>query len=240
MYKIKYILILLLLSNNAISKSSLPIILAWINVEEQSKNIETLVNQESNPKVASILIDQAKISGLPLIFPLYDIDDLHYMPQKNIINRNYDKIIEASKRYSPNIIIVANLKYKNDEWLSDWYVHNKNLAFNQINNNLEILLKNSLNKIFDKITTSKTKNNNIINLIIKPINNFKEYISIINYLKSFKIIKNIGVKQILAKEIHLQLKINSNEQNLLNTLKLKHILEFEGKENEVYTFVKKK
>jgi hypothetical protein len=95
-----------------------PQTLLWLAVDEGEG--KQYYNAETMPDIASVLSLVAKIKGLPLIFPLLDIDDQQKVPVSDILNAEPQNLLSASARYEAPAVLAGKLSKKGGCWQSEW------------------------------------------------------------------------------------------------------------------------
>lgn len=84
-----------------------PLVLMWLsaNVDGQRK----IISDESKSVLRENFREDAENRGLPLIFPLMDLDDLMKVRESDIRGFFPQQIADASNRYSADYYVIANL-----------------------------------------------------------------------------------------------------------------------------------
>ena len=99
-----------------------PAVLLWLVV--QDNRTRYLLNEgHSDPSVESIQLT-AEQRGVPLMFPLLDLQDRNQVSVADIIGGFDDRIRQASERYSPDTIVIARATALNDGfWRTHWRMY---------------------------------------------------------------------------------------------------------------------
>jgi len=76
---------------------------------------------ELSPELREALMKGAEDRGLPLLFPLMDLEDQAQLSAKALWSGDQEAIRRASLRYSPEVILVGRLKrLPTEEWRGSW------------------------------------------------------------------------------------------------------------------------
>ena len=99
--------------------SNRPSVLSWMAIDDESGR---QVLGEANPSLFAKTLNQAaRARGVPLLLPLWDLEDSRGVSSSEIWGRFLGRIEAASKRYSPDKILVfrAESEFSN-QWRGDW------------------------------------------------------------------------------------------------------------------------
>ncbi|WP_086933251.1 DUF2066 domain-containing protein [Agarilytica rhodophyticola] len=100
--------------------ASRPSTLVWL-VEDSPEYGKQLINQQSDVEILQALDKAAEQRGLPLSFPLLDLDDQLALSAEDVWDINEEAIREASKRYSADTILVGRYsKTSRGRVLASW------------------------------------------------------------------------------------------------------------------------
>lgn len=83
-----------------------PKTLVWV-VEDMEDLGRSLLNQYSDAEVINSLQASAQARGLPLSFPVLDLQDQQVLSPDDVWDFNEEAIIEASQRYAADVILVG-------------------------------------------------------------------------------------------------------------------------------------
>lgn len=86
---------------------SRPVILAWVGVESRGRR--RLLDPERDQKVRDLVKKQAEGRGLPVIFPLMDLEDQSQLQVADLWGDFESNIRAASRRYGADIILTGRL-----------------------------------------------------------------------------------------------------------------------------------
>ena len=100
--------------NQLIRRAGLPIwasnraeVLLWLVVEDEAGR--RLVTADSAPEIVAILTRQAGRRGLPIAFPINDLEDQLAVTSGDVWGMFMDPIIAASQRYAPGAILMGKV-----------------------------------------------------------------------------------------------------------------------------------
>jgi len=96
-----------------------PLVLMWLAYKAKDQPLEMIGNE--NPKsLLGIFASEAKGFGMPVIFPMMDLTDINQLNSDSLIKIPNDTFIKASKRYTPNAMLVGDIISRDGSLYSDW------------------------------------------------------------------------------------------------------------------------
>lgn len=118
--------------NGALRNSRLPIwgalrptILVWLAVEQDANRY--LLGADSNPEIVTAVEDAANRRGLPILFPLLDLEDQAALNVADVWGNFQAAIERASARYQPDAILVGRVfRQANGRWEAMWTLYHDN------------------------------------------------------------------------------------------------------------------
>lgn len=101
-----------------------PATLVWL-VEDSAEQGKQLLNRASSHALVASLQQAAQVRGLPLVFPLLDMDDRLAINPQDVWTVNEERINAASARYKTDVILVGRFSQTSrGEILAIWqYFH---------------------------------------------------------------------------------------------------------------------
>jgi len=96
-----------------------PSVLLWVAVNEgQSRR---MLGEADSSEVVAVLVDQARLRGLPVTFPILDIEDASQVSAAEVWGAFLERIDGASDRYNPDSVLTARIHNEQGErWSSRW------------------------------------------------------------------------------------------------------------------------
>lgn len=95
-----------------------PETLVWLVVEEKGKR--QFLNADKMPQIDNALKSAAKLQGLPLLFPLLDMQEQSLLSIAEVLSPYPHPLLDVSERYDVVSILVGLLVNKNGCWQSEW------------------------------------------------------------------------------------------------------------------------
>lgn len=136
-----------------------PLILVWLNVIDNQHNFDVISN-ETKGTVFDKMTQEGNKYGLPVIFPMMDVDDINLVSSDDISAMNIPVLQEAAKRYRPQGLLIGEIEendnacqthwkllMKDNQW--DWKIENKTM------DNVITIVMNQVSKVISGDGTAK-------------------------------------------------------------------------------------
>jgi hypothetical protein len=98
-----------------------PQTLVWLVVEEEGT--QQFYNADTMPDIESAFNLAAKVKGVPMIFPLLDLDEQQAVSVDTVLAMNSSKLLAASARYEVTSVAVAKIAKHGNCWQGSWAFH---------------------------------------------------------------------------------------------------------------------
>lgn len=222
---------------NVLWKNKLPVwgetrpsTLLWIAIQDAEQR--NLMDVSEPGPMLEYLSKQANKRGLPLVYPLLDLEDQMNLNVTDVWGGFKDHINNASARYQTEAVVSARLSLNSSGiWQSRWSLYQGNDESSwQINAvDLESAVAYGLDNIADKLAeryahVSTSSDENAALIYISDVNNLSDYEKINDYLSSLSAIKNVELRQVQANELVYRLELRSNKKVLKQAISLGKVL----------------
>lgn len=102
--------------------SSRPSTLIWLGIEERGRR--SLYRPEFGRGLRNALQQTASSRGLPVLFPLMDIEDSSNLQASDLWGSFEEPIRRASDRYLPDVILVGRIRKRGrNDWIAEWSLY---------------------------------------------------------------------------------------------------------------------
>lgn len=173
-----------------------PSILVWMVVENRSKRY--LLSNSIQSTTREAIEKHARLYGLPIRFPLMDLADRANISISDVWGNFEDRIMQASKRYQTESILVGKLYIANRSWNTKWtlYVDDRRVDWNAQDIYLEKVVKQGLSRAaqnlgqaFADVKTDQGVQHVLVE--IKDLNGLADYSQAVKYLSSISAVKKV-------------------------------------------------
>ena len=98
-----------------------PATLVWLALSTRGQR--QLVSASSKHEARTLLRDGARRRGVPLRFPLFDLDDRKQVQMSDIWGDFADPVLRASERYKARAVLVGRASRSGDQWRGRWTLY---------------------------------------------------------------------------------------------------------------------
>lgn len=213
-----------------------PPLLVWWVIKNDGE--PTLVNQETAPDIVAALSEQAQLRGIPLIFPLLDIQDNESLQPNDIWSFFLDKTKTASQRYGHENILLGRSDFLNGFGESRWMLLLGAETFNapatqgQLKPMLSQAVDFAANNIAQRYAVSNRANTQLdIRLIVSDINTLHAFAGLEQYFQQLDVVKKLSVSAINGNEVTAELSLNTDIAQFEKILQMDNKLEKQTTDN---------
>jgi len=203
---------------------SRPSTLAWIAVEQGGKR--QLLNSGTSTNLSEIILQRAKQRGIPLDFPLLDLEDQQKIGVTDVLGGFQETILKASQRYSADAILVGRLRQLvNQRWQGRWTL---NLAGREFNWSEEGDFDAIIGFGIDGVTSTLASNysstsSNVageVKVLVTDIFNLDDYARSDQFLAGLDGVMRVEPEKIEKQSILFKVHLRGDQQSLLQAVRL--------------------
>lgn len=203
--------------------SNRPAILVWIAIDEGRG--KRLLTSEEDGEIAVSLAAHAKRRGLPLIFPVMDLEDTANVSVPEVWGGFLDNIEKASKRYDPDSILTARLSRRRDgKWSGNWSYRPKDRWFNLARQNKKT--DEITGEVIDRMANEQASlfglgaSEAIIWLKIQAVDSVRDYARLSQYVESLAPVLDASIDEVTGKNAIYRLRIAGVKEQLMEVIDL--------------------
>ena len=191
-------------------------------------DINALKKNRSRNDVSEIirtLQDQARLRGLPLLFPLLDLEDSASLSTAEVWGAFLGRIDDASIRYNPDSVLTsrfqkdgagrwsANWSYRID---GEWQVA-KSESFGT-----DEMVRAMVNKLADDLATRYAidSSRGQVTVLIESVNSLADYAAVKKYLESLAPVLDSSVMRVEPGEVEFRLSTEGQSEQLVEIIGL--------------------
>jgi hypothetical protein len=203
--------------------SNRPSVLLWIAAsDDQGRRI---LGESEGGEFIEQLKAHARLRGLPLLFPLLDLEDTGAISTAEVWGAFLQRIDAASVRYGPDSILTGRLQVDGfGRWTANWsyrvadqWRSVDDVAFNS---------KEILQRIVDRLTNELASqyaldsSRGAVNMRIEAVHSLTDYAELSRYLESLTPVVNSFVVRLQDGEVEFRLSIEGQRAQLIETIEL--------------------
>lgn len=203
--------------------SNRPSVLVWIAVNDaEGRHILTADDQSS---ILPAVEADAKDRGLPLLFPLLDIQDTSAISTAQVWGLFVDQIDAASARYNPDVVLAARIQQDTGgQWTGSWSFRLSNQWQESSDSEATAseLITNMINSLANQLAQRYAVGSSKGSLLLKVdgINNLADYAAITAYLQSLTPVVNLSVVDVNGSKILFRISSDGNSTQLMQIISL--------------------
>ncbi len=208
-----------------------PDTLVWLGVEERGRRY--IVSAQDGTVAREQVQQAARQRGVPLLFPLMDLQDQAQVRFSDIQGGFFDRVLEASERYSPQAILIGRLNLSpSGSWVARWNlrVAGNTTTWTDTDSQLAGVARAGIDNVADSlasrlaVTDSGTLGNRV-SITVEDINTLAAYARVTDYLESLTAVRQVQVVQVAGTSVDYDLQLHGSLQGLTQTIIIGTVLE---------------
>lgn len=199
-----------------------PDVLVWLVVEESGQRF--VLGAETLPQFREILLTHSNRRGLPIIIPMFDLQDQTRVRLSDLWGAFEEPVKDASKRYNTDAVLVGRIsKAWNQGWEGRWTLINRDRTESWVSNSRDILdsVAGGIDGATNFLAAQKTSTNmdaTAIELAIQDVRNLYHYTLATSYIKSIDVIDSFRVKNVNGTVVTFLVNFKGNPELLSRIL----------------------
>jgi len=194
-----------------------------------------LVSDDSTPEMVDMLDATANRQGLPVLFPLMDLEDISLVRIGDVISRHFEKIEIMSTRYAPDALVVGQIIGRSDTgWKGDWEARFDDQIFKwQYRASSEELVVEQLIKHLARILalefaleSHQTSDQDLL-MSVSAMLGINHLIAVQQYLQSLNVVESVRVALVQQEVVTFRIKLRNDVEDLQRLIEFGDLLEQE-------------
>ena len=214
--------------------ASRPLTLIWVIVYDMDGR--RIINKESEAHAAIInaLEKQTDLYGLPMLYPLLDLEDTNKASTTVLWAGFADDIKSASQRYQPESILLLRLDNRApDVWFGHWdvYLGEEHISWNAQASYADSLISLNMPRLATELGLRFGLNLvggdeplNPITIQVAGVTDYKSFGRLTKYLKNLHPVKNIQLIRAQDDDVELQINSHANRAEIHRLITLDSVL----------------
>ncbi len=208
-----------------------PLTLIWLAVTDNQGNTQQI---NDNSPEAQIIKQDAALRGLPIIFPILDLQDLNNISINDIQIANPPAIKTASSRYNANAILVGYIHATIDNnWQSNWTLMSgdttltwsipgtdENQILTTVTDDVANALATTATARSPAVKTTATSSAAEVTIQIDDVTDMDQYAAIMKYLQNLASVKKAELLDTSPTNIIVKLTCAGTTTQLISALNL--------------------
>lgn len=208
-----------------------PVTLVWLAVRDRN-NRRFIVDADSAEVAAAGLINEAAVRGVPLMFPLMDLEDRAAVRFGDVWGGFEDPVLAASGRYDVHSVLIGRISDGESWSKGDWWRFDRNQvpeSFSSSGDTRSLSMADGLNKSADLMAqqyarlalpgwASKQR------LIINEIYSAKSYAQVLRHLEGLSLVDSVQVSEVAGQTVTFDVQAEGSVRDLEQALDLSSLL----------------
>lgn len=204
--------------------------LVWLVVGKGRK--KQIFKAEIMPEIANALDKAAKRKGLPLLFPLMDLEESQKISINDILGTHSERLLEVSERYETPSILVGHLKKNKKCWKSEWalYFDNGIKQWESDCVSLDDAVLSGMQGTYDKLSKfyavkPETLGIGTVVLKVAGVKNMTDMSRITDYLNSLPMTESVHWLKVKSGINYYKVKTSGSRRSFIEAVGLGRILD---------------
>ncbi len=211
-----------------------PDTLVWLAVEDGDNRY--LATTDDTSDVHRALAAAAHTRGVPLLFPLMDLEDQSRVRYEDLWGGIFQQVEGASRRYhTPAVLIGRIQRMGSGGWAARWQITmgGNTRSWSDSNPLLTALAKQGIDDVADMqaalLTASGTAAaSSAVSIHVDGISSLADYARAGNYLTALSTVRDLQVEEVTPTRVQYRLRLNGTLQDLMRTVAIGSVLEPAG------------
>jgi hypothetical protein len=207
-----------------------PDTLLWLAVEDRGKRY--VVAADDGTDVYRQIEQAARQRGVPVLFPLMDLQDQSQVRFSDIWGGFFDNVVDASRRYNPQAVLIGRLnRSPSGGWSSRWHleVAGKPSSWSDSRQQLDRLAQQGIDDTADILASrfgvsQASGNPDTVNILVTGVDSLTDYSRLSDYLSGLTAVVDMQVARVAGTEIQYALQLNGSLQDLTHTMTIGTVL----------------
>lgn len=202
--------------------SNRPSVLLW--VAERDGAGRRILTEQLLGDVTIALNTQARRRGLPLLYPLLDLEDTSQLSVAEVWGAFTGRIEAASERYSPDAVVTGRVQHDKEQWSGSWawnidgkWISFSNVAFTA-NDLVAEVIDGLANALAARYAIDSSRGNLMVR--VEAVASLEDYAAVTRYLESLAPVLNSSVLEVKGTEILFRLSTEGRSQQLMEIIQL--------------------
>jgi hypothetical protein len=174
-----------------------PTTLLWLVVDDRRKR--SLLSNDMDTEARKIVEQQARLRGLPLRLPLYDLADRTNLSISDVWGNFEDAIMQASSRYQTEAVLVGRVyRASSNSWSGRWtlYSQGRQQNWQTSGESLEVALVPGISQTTEILAQRYAQVESVITsdrlrIKVEGVNGLPDYERVVRYLLSLDAISQV-------------------------------------------------
>jgi len=190
-----------------------PAVILWLSVQGADGRRE-LLSADSDHPLLDIVKEFSRLRGVPLLFPLLDLEDRRNLPTDVAWSLDEQAIRQASARYGANAILSGRvLESPSGELVGLWqFLFRDNVeTFDSFERDLKVYADGALERVTAQMATHfgliKLPQSIRVKVRVEAVDSAKDYVDLLQYIQSLAVVESASASLLDGSGIELDVSL---------------------------------
>ena len=192
-----------------------------------------LVSGDSTPEIVDLLEQSSIKLGVPILFPLMDLEDIALVNIGDIVSREYEDIEVMADRYAPDALVIGQIIGRSGQgWNGDWEVRFEDQIFRwQYEGSSRQGVVDQAIKHLARVLALEyaledhRRVDQSLLLSVSSLPEFSDLISVQKYLELLSVVDSVRVALVSGDKVTFNIKLRNSSEDLQRLIELGDVLE---------------
>ena len=202
-------------------------------VSYQLNKNTSVVSGDTTPAIVEELDALAQQQGLPVLFPLLDLEDRIQFGVQDIIESNEENLVMASARYSPDAVLVGQVSGRAGKgWQGIWQLSFSGQLYNWTfkTSSRQELMSQAIAQLAQTLASeyalaSVASLDEDVLFTVEQVSELTGHIKVQSYLQSLDAVESVRLVLISQGSVTYRLKLRNSTEDLSRLIELSYVLE---------------
>ena len=205
--------------------------LLWLAISDE-RGPRSLIDQDSAQTRAAAILEAARARGIPLTFPLLDLEDRRNLEFADVWGGFSERVLAASARYDAPQVVTAAIGREGGLWVGRWTLLNRDGPVDSwVVTELtpEAAMAEGVHVLADRQAARlAVRSGNFVQTLalrVNGIGNLFDYGRVLGHLEGLNSVQSVQVAEITPGSVLFRLRVEGDRDTLANELALVRMLE---------------
>lgn len=210
-----------------------PVVLAWLAVQDGSTRYLLSEGQPEEFQFTEPIQATAKQRGVPILLPLWDLQDQNQVSLADIIGGFDGRIYQASQRYQPDAVLVGRARALNDGiWQIHWRLSFGDQSSDWVSQSVQLSdsLVDGINQLATELANRLTINYGMLPgagvvLAVEGVDTLEDYARLNDYIASLSLVNSFWPYRVESGQLSFWIKLRGDPLALERLIRLGGVLQ---------------
>jgi len=193
-----------------------PAVMLWLSVQSADGRRE-LLGADSEHPIMALVREYSRLRGVPLLFPLMDLEDRRNLPIDVAWSLNEEALRRASARYGADAILGGRiLESPSGDLVGLWqFLFRDSVeSFDSFESEMKVYTDNALNRVTQTLSSHfglmKLASPARVTLRVESVDSAKDYLDLLAYIQELAVVDSVSAALLDGSGIELDVSLIGN------------------------------